>query len=210
MVASDLRREVVGDPDAAGAQQYRGADGGLVERGLAQEVLLDDAEPGGVARPEPVQGEERVVVPHAVRTTSVGGEVRVTLDEEGQVVREWLGDPDAADDREPAVLRGPEAGEDLQVRVRGPEGELGSEVPEHHRRAADRAEDTQLRVEGAADGVVDLVLREGPIAQDEQDLAVGLPLGLGGRGDEHRAHEQEREEALHRSLQCGSRPETGH
>lgn len=203
MVALDLGREVVPEPDAAGGEQDRGPDGVLVSRGLGEEVLPDDPEPSDVAGGEPVQRVQVEVVAHAVWPISVGREVDVELGGEEDVLRQRLGVPEAAEDREAAVLRGPEAREQLEVRGRRLDRHLRSEVAEEHRSTAHRSERAHLRVERPIDRLVHGELGEGAVAQHEQHLTARLPLGLGGRGDEHRTHEQDREEALHRSLQSG-------
>ncbi|KKQ80512.1 MAG: hypothetical protein UT02_C0007G0023, partial [Parcubacteria group bacterium GW2011_GWC2_38_7] len=64
------------------------------------------------------------------------------------------------------------------------------------------AERAHLSVERAFERLVDVELGEGAVAEDQEDLAVRLPLGLRGRGDEHRTQQQDCEQvALHRSLQ---------
>ena len=68
-----------------------------------------------------------------------------------------------------------------------------------------------MGVDAARDVLAERERGEGS-AQGDQELAVGLDLGLGGRGDDHRTQQQDHEqEALHQSLQSGvTSRETGH
>ncbi|KKR07564.1 MAG: hypothetical protein UT32_C0009G0025 [Parcubacteria group bacterium GW2011_GWC2_39_14] len=136
MVTRDLRREVVGDPDSARAEQDRGADGRLVERLLGEEVLLDDAEPSDVAWLHPVEGGQRVVVPLHVPLVAVDREVDVALDAQEQVAWQGLREPDARESGHAAVVGHPETSQELEVRLRRQDAHLRPEVAEDHGVAA--------------------------------------------------------------------------
>ncbi len=188
--AGQVGAHVVGQPDAALVEEQGGADGRFLEDLLREEVLLYHAQPDDVALGEPVQRYERVVVALAVPAVSVDREVGVTLQEDGDVSGQGLGQPEAGDGAHAAVLGQPGPCQHLQVGLRC-KGELRSDIPKDHGVATYTGHGSNVRVDGTSDALA--YLEGGEVAtHDQEDLSVGFDfLAVGEKGQVCQAQGQE-------------------
>jgi hypothetical protein len=188
-----LRGEVVGEPEVPLREVQHGADGGLEPFAVfVEEVLVHQPEAESrVFVHFPREVRQRVVLTNFVtEVVAVDGEVRISLDEEAEVVWQSLAVPDRRDQADPAVAGHERAGQGLDVRVAV--GDLRSDVAEHLRSAPQGYQEGAVGVDAAGHVFVDLELAERPSERDEQ-LSLGLEsLSVGGgRGEESESEQRE-------------------